>query len=99
MKNGAADMGASEGLKGCFAFLAIKLSGSNQAEHARLLEIFTRFPAEASVMNSQGAHQLVVGLNPTITLLHLGSGQGKRATGLGGMGPNHGDKNENKVLK
>jgi hypothetical protein len=50
-------------------------------------------------MNSQGSHQLVVVLNPTIALLQLGCGQGKRATGLGGMGPNHGNKNENKVLK
>jgi hypothetical protein len=42
---------------------------------------------------------LAVGLNPTIALLQLGRGQGKRTTGLGGMGPDHGDKNENKVLK
>jgi hypothetical protein len=50
-------------------------------------------------MNSQGSHQLAVGFNPTIALLQLGCGQGKRASGLGGMGPDHGDKNENKVLK
>jgi hypothetical protein len=37
MKNGTADMGTSKSLKGCLPFLAIKLSGTNQAEHARLL--------------------------------------------------------------
>jgi len=96
MKNGATDMGASERFKGCFEFLAIKLGGPNQAEHARLLKIFTGFAAESGVMNSQGAHQLAVGLNATIPLLQLGCGQGKRAMGLGGMGPDHGNKNENK---
>jgi hypothetical protein len=50
-------------------------------------------------MNSQGAHQLVVGFNSSITLPQLRCGKGKRTTGLGGMGLDHGDKKENKVLK
>jgi len=57
--------------------LAIKLGGPNQAEHARLLKIFTGFAAESGVMNSQGSNQLAISLNPTIALLQLGRGQGK----------------------
>jgi hypothetical protein len=64
----AADVGAGEGWKRGALRRSVQLGGTDQAQHAHLLQILERFGAAAGVMKGQGAHQITMDFHKSVAL-------------------------------
>jgi hypothetical protein len=86
-----ANVGSGEGFEGG-SLLGVEAFGSpDQADQPHLEEIVHAFPATAAVVEGDGPHEILVGFNEPIALLH---GKAAPQPAIGGGKGHHKEKSK-----